>query len=146
MFKTIALIGAVAATANAERIPLKHRPLTYERYMNFAGTLGATPTEVPVKDYQNTQYFIDIDIGTPGQTFTVVPDTGSSNLWVYGSGCKSLVCRTHSTFDASKSSSYKKGTKAFEIQYGSGGIKGTESTDDAAFGGVTAKQMGFGEI
>jgi len=67
-------------------------------------------------------------------------------LWVYGSGCKSIVCRTHNTFDASKSSSYVKGTKAFNITYGSGGIKGTQSTDDATFGGVTAKQMGFGEI
>merc|ERR1719163_1005699 len=146
MFKTIALIGAVAATANAERIPLKHRPLTYERYMNFAETLQMNgeangAAEVPVKDYQNTQYFIDIDIGTPAQTFTVVPDTGSSNLWVYGSGCKSLVCRTHNTFDGSKSSSYTKGTKAFNITYGSGGIKGTQSTDTAAFGGVTAKAM-----
>jgi hypothetical protein len=151
MFKTVALIGALAGAATADRIPLRHVPLTYERYMstlaNYEMMAEANgEPNVPVKDYQNTQYFIDIDIGTPGQTFTVVPDTGSSNLWVYGSGCKSLVCRTHSTFDASKSSSYTKGTKAFEIQYGSGGIKGTQSTDSAAFGGVTAKGMGFGEI
>jgi cathepsin D len=145
------MIGALAGAASAERIPLRHVPMTYDGYMSTLAMyeeLAESNGEpnVPVKDYKNTQYFIDIDIGTPAQTFTVVPDTGSSNLWVYGSGCKSIVCRIHTTFKGDKSSTYTKGTEAFNIQYGSGGIKGTQSTDDASFGGVTAKGMGFGEI
>jgi hypothetical protein len=151
MFKTVALIGALAGAATADRIPLRHVPLSYEGYMSTLAKYEEMAESngepnVPVKDYKNTQYFIDIELGTPGQTFTVVPDTGSSNLWVYGSGCKSLVCRTHKTFKGDASSSYTKGTDAFDISYGSGSIKGTQSTDDAAFGGVTAKGMGFGEI
>jgi len=75
----------------------------------------------------------------------VVPDTGSSNLWVYGSGCHSVICRTHDTFDSAASSTYEQGTEPFEIEYGSGGIVGTQSTDVCVLGEGTAT-MGFGEI
>ena len=69
----------------------------------------------------------------------MVPDTGSSNLWVYSSKCYSIPCWTHTTFKADKSSTYKKDGKAFDITYGSGAIKGTlawkapEEFDDEPF-------------
>lgn len=59
----------------------------------LTGAYGAE--DIDVSDYMNTQYFVDVQIGSNDQTFTVVPDTGSSNLWVYSASCNSVCCRTH---------------------------------------------------
>ena len=86
-------------------------------------------------------------MGTPAQKFTVVPDTGSSNLWVYSSKCWALPCWYHQTYTSADSSTYKKMGDEFKIRYGSGSIKGFESQDKAALAAdVVAQEMKFGEI
>lgn len=89
-----------------------------------ANTLGG---HIPLKDYMNTQYFAEVQVGTPAQTFTVVPDTGSSNLWMYSANCWAVPCFYHAKYDSKLSSTYKADGRAFKITYGSGSIDGSVS-------------------
>ncbi|KAM3472319.1 hypothetical protein MY5147_005340 [Beauveria neobassiana] len=100
---------------------------------------------VPVTNFANAQYFSEITIGTPPQTFKVVLDTGSSNLWVPSQSCSSIACFLHSTYDSSSSSTYKKNGSDFEIHYGSGSLTGFVSNDVVSIGDLTIKYTDFAE-
>ncbi len=89
--------------------------------------------------------FSEISIGTPPQTFKVVLDTGSSNLWVPSTDCSSIACFLHTTYDSSASSTYKKNGSDFEIRYGSGSLSGFVSRDIVRIGDITIKDQDFAE-
>jgi len=101
---------------------------------------------IPLQDFSDTQYFGDIVVGTPGQTFKVIFDTGSSNVWVPSIKCKSIACLIHQKYESSTSSTYKPDGKDFVIQYGSGGVKGFQSVDTVSVGPVKVKNQIFGEV
>jgi hypothetical protein len=95
-------------------------------------------------DFDDTVYVSDITIGTPPQTYTVIMDTGSSNLWVPGTECKGTTpCKGKRLFDGSKSSTYSTNKQPFSIKYGTGSCSGYIATDKVCVADLCVKN-GFG--
>jgi len=113
-----------------------------------------------VDDFVDLFYVGNITIGTPDQTFNIILDTGSSNLWVADSTCEHThsdtsssqasysneepgpkVCDNKNRFKSSKSSTYVKNGKPLKIAYGTGSMKGFLGEDTLRFGEVGTDQL-----
>jgi len=98
-----------------------------------------------LNNFLNAQYYGEIGLGTPEQTFTVVFDTGSSNLWVPSTHCRSIACFLHKKYDSKLSETYVKNGTDFAIQYGSGALEGFISHDKLTLGDLVIENQGFAE-
>jgi len=87
---------------------------------------------VSIRNYEDAQYYGPISVGTPGQDFNVIFDTGSSNLWVPSKNCSN--CGIHPKYDSSQSSTYKPNGTKFAVQYGSGPVSGFYAVDNVQWG------------
>nr|XP_007986890.2 cathepsin E isoform X2 [Chlorocebus sabaeus] len=99
----------------------------------------------PLINYLDMEYFGTISIGSPPQNFTVIFDTGSSNLWVPSVYCTSPACKTHTRFQPSQSSTYSQPGQSFSIQYGTGSLSGIIGADQVSVEGLTVVGQQFGE-
>lgn len=100
------------------------------------------------KVVHKTAYYGRVEIGTPRQPFTVVFDTGSGNLMVPSTYCRSHACTMHKRFDRKKSataedieadgSPSRKGALRDQITvtFGTGEISGVFIQDDVCMGSL----------
>ncbi|KAG9413706.1 hypothetical protein AC1031_012931 [Aphanomyces cochlioides] len=127
------------------RIPLYRRPKARQFTVNGTVALSATSSQVSLTNYAEVQFYGIIQVGTPAQTISVTFDTGSSDLWVPGTSCKS--CGGTRRFDTTASSTFKHGSsKKLTIGYGSGASRGVRAKDTISVGGIEASQVAFGVI
>jgi len=106
MKATIVLLALVGiALAEVVKIPMKRMKSVREKmladktwpdYYAYKQQQKAirrmiTPGQgsTPEFDYDDEEYVAEVTLGTPPQTFKVVPDTGSSDFWVVDSSCGS---------------------------------------------------------
>lgn len=140
-------LGLSASNDGLVRFGLKKKKLDQINRLRYGVNNLASSGDVDIvslKNYLDAQYFGEIGIGTPPQKFTVIFDTGSSNLWVPSSKCYfSIACLLHSKYNARRSSSYVKNGKRAEIHYGTGSISGYFSQDHVTLGDLVVENQDF---
>lgn len=129
-------------------------------------------TTLKLHNHTKTYYYGKINIGTPGQEFNVIFDTGSSDLWVPSVECPQTFCSkqfdsfykmkqkriitcstitiklaSHSKFAAKSSLTYSKIGNHYAIQYGDGSKAfGYTGQDVISIGPLRIFNQSFGQI
>lgn len=96
-------------------------------------------TEATNPHNRGATYTVDIDIGTPPQTITVILDTGSNDLWVNPSCATANLpeyCAGFAQFDWTASSSFQDLKKGNIITYGKGNVTYEWVSDSVTIGGM----------
>lgn len=141
----------LATSSGLVRFPLKKRnDAEFVKSILSSARKGVTYNlqedgSIVINDYENSQYYGEITLGTPAQSFEVIFDTGSADLWVASSNCDSS-CGRHAEYDSSKSSTYQANGTSFDIMYGSGPVSGYQSIDTLNMGGLDVTNQEFAEV
>ncbi|KAH7694815.1 CBN-ASP-1 protein, partial [Aphelenchoides avenae] len=96
----------------------------------------------PLIDYYDDYYIGNVTVGDGTDPFTVVMDTGSSNLWVIDCACRQQACKGYPDsgykkhcYNPNASAEYVANGKPFSIQYGEGDVSGYLGADFVTFAG-----------
>ncbi|KAK3570588.1 hypothetical protein QTP86_023649, partial [Hemibagrus guttatus] len=120
-----------------------HLPYT-DPALKYHPEILATTT-IDSLTYADSYYFGVISVGTPPQSFEVLFDTGSSNLWVNSVYCSTQACTAQTQFNPQQSSTYQSTSQTFYLPYGAGALNGVFGYDTVTLAGiqVTDQQIGL---
>jgi len=148
----MAMIGG--ASAGFVSMPLEkktlitgvERALCQHSHSAFVSATPNGPATVVINDYQDSQYYGTVQLGTPQQEMRVIYDSGSSNLWVSNIKPGFIhIGQKHNYYQHKKSTSYVQNGTKFAIAYGSGPVAGEYSADTMSIGGVEIPGYTFAE-
>jgi len=94
------------------------------------------------------EYYGTVTIGSNGQKFKVVFDTGSGVLWVPSTLCKSVACDNkdkdfRTILDVDKDTSIKVDDYEMKITYGTGSMTGRRASDVVSIGKLSVNNQDF---
>ena len=158
MSKVLIALTLLALAVNAKRIPIRstinteqviNRLNAARRFNSFAkkNLRFHSNATIPMVNSHDVEYYGEVEIGTPGQKFKVIYDTGSSNLWIPSTACHQMgFCKRPYSFDPKKSSTYKEVDNLFQISYDAGTVEGIFNSETVSIAGLTAKNVTFGLV
>ncbi|CAB1428743.1 unnamed protein product [Pleuronectes platessa] len=114
--QSVAIIRVPLLKTRSLRRLMADNGMSLEELQELASSTGtsdsAPPPTLPVEaltNFMDAQYYGEIGIGTPPQRFSVLFDTGSSNLWVPSIHCNlfDVACWLHHRYNSKKSSTFR---------------------------------------
>ncbi|KAI0630205.1 protease [Trametes polyzona] len=123
------------------------RPVANYSEMHSSDNAHEKRQKEPLVNEGGDQYWAgNIQIGTPGKTFFIDFDTGSSDLWVPSNNC-TTNCNGKDKYNPSSSSTSSRKSGTFSIQYGDGSkVSGPVFTDTVSVAGITVKNQYFSSV
>ncbi|KAG0093677.1 hypothetical protein BGZ92_003579 [Podila epicladia] len=126
--------------------PIAKRQLSHLDHVEHELQKRAYVGVAPVRgDALDTQWVAAMLIGSPAQEFSVVFDTGSSDLWVSSISCLSSTCMGLRRFNPQRSSSFRQDNRQWAVTYADNSrVSGVLGVDDVTVAGIEVKSQIFG--
>ncbi|KAF8745837.1 peptidase A1 family, partial [Rhizoctonia solani] len=105
----------------------------------YGSTSYSTRSNIIQEDMVNqnmdVMYYASVEVGTPPQSYAVILDTGSSDMWLQSVAC--APC-TGKKIDPATSSTLQPSSSSFSIAYGIGSVRGSLVNDVVSIGSSPA--------
>ncbi|KAF4625825.1 hypothetical protein G7Y89_g12340 [Cudoniella acicularis] len=120
---------------------VEDRGLGSKRTNTYSIVSAAAPSQTNSagidQDGTDFSYFAQVFLGSASTPMYMLLDTGAGTSWVMGPSCTSAPCKTHDTFGAANSKTFKDLAVPFSISYGSGNVSGSMGQDTLSIAGIT---------